>query len=598
MIVLGISGAVGFLIHDIIKPFKGNSHISPWVHGASASLAIHGELVGTTTEERFTRNKYDGQFPENSITSLLKYHNVRPEDVDIVGFVDSVSLQCQMAIESGYPHKIIKNMFPNAKVELVRHHLAHASQAFFTSEFDSATVMTWDGSGSGYCRPGDYFEANCFTFGKFKKNVNGAPTDITFYKRGNKRNGQDLFYLPNFYSLVSKSILEQYLNIENTGDRKYRKFVESAAGKVMGMAAYSDLDLDIINPLALDNRTHLICQDDPESMPDFYCTSGENFDWIMNTYGQLNDSTITHFDRACLLQKMTEKSVVQYLNKIPDSYKEDNFCYGGGLALNILVNSEIARNCGFKQIHIAPAPNDEGLSQGALLYLVDKFTPDTITLPKNLSCIGLSYSNNHIEDVISSCDQIEFKKVENEDILYDLTSAILAENNIVAWYQGRSESGPRALGNRSIFANPMHENKEVLNEKVKFREFWRPYAAMVLTDQVHEWFDLPVEKSDYMMFSSIVKEDKLNTIPGVVHVDKTCRIQTVNENLNYRATRLLKNFHEKTGVPLLLNTSFNTIPGEPIVETPEDALRSFLYSNIDCLVIGDYIVRKKENYGS
>ena len=186
---------------------------------------------------------------------------------------------------------------------------------------------------------------------------------------------------------------------------------------------------------------------------------------------------------------------------------------------------------------------------------------------------------------------MKYKKFENFDELAKIIVDKLQENNIVAWFQGKSEFGPRALGNRSILANPIFDNKNYLNEEVKFREYWRPYAPIMLEKELHNWFDIPKTSSPYMLFNAKVKENKLGQIPSVTHVDNTARIQTVTETLNREIYILLKKFFEKTGVPILLNTSFN-LNAEPIVENPFDALNTFIKSKIDYLVINDYVFTK------
>ena len=188
-------------------------------------------------------------------------------------------------------------------------------------------------------------------------------------------------------------------------------------------------------------------------------------------------------------------------------------------------------------------------------------------------------------------NELIYKQYEYKEV-YEIISQNLKDNKIVAWHQGKSEYGPRALGNRSIFANPSFDNKQLLNEKVKFREHWRPYAAIVMEEHLEEWFNIPKKDSHYMLFNSIVREEKRQLLKSATHVDNSCRIQTVNEDINDKAYNLLKHFKEKTGIPVLLNTSFNTIPEEPIVETPSDAINSFLYSKIDYLVMNNFIITK------
>jgi len=295
-------------------------------------------------------------------------------------------------------------------------------------------------------------------------------------------------------------------------------------------------------------------------------------------------------DLAAWAQLQFEKALVDFFKAIPDAYREENLCLGGGCSLNILANSKLSELGLYKNIHIHPAPGDEGLSIGAALLTAHQ-KGIVVKMPANIATVGISYSDKQVLEAIYSNGSVVYEEYSDAD-LYNKVSECLVNNGIVAWHQGESEYGPRALCNRSILSNPCYNNKDMLNTKVKFREHWRPYAAVVMQEYMHDYVDIPRETSEYMLFSGIVKSDKREVVPGITHEDNTCRMQTVTPELNERAYKLLQAFNEASGIPMLLNTSFNTLPGEPIVETPEDAIRSFLYSQIDMLVINNFVITK------
>jgi carbamoyltransferase len=242
-------------------------------------------------------------------------------------------------------------------------------------------------------------------------------------------------------------------------------------------------------------------------------------------------------------------------------------------------------------MHVPSCPNDTGLHYGAALFGAFQ-NKETIELPENIALLGKTYSNEEIEKELTQ-HKVTFTKYEDFEELCDLTADYIAQNKIIAWFQNRSEFGPRALGSRSILMSPTRkENKDILNSRVKHREYWRPFAGIILEEHLNEYF-YEDYKSPYMLYSLTVKEDKAHIIPAITHVDYTCRIQTVNKSLHPQTTLLLQKLKEKTGIPVVLNTSFND-NGEPIVESPKHAVESFLNLDIDYLVIGNYIVQKQK----
>lgn len=266
-----------------------------------------------------------------------------------------------------------------------------------------------------------------------------------------------------------------------------------------------------------------------------------------------------------------------------------------GLFLNVLSNTKIKLSLLFDKIHIPPFTNDSGLHFGAACYGLF-LRNQSIKLPDNIALLGKEYTNEEIETELKSKNLL-YKKYDKFEEMCDVVSDILSKNKVVSWFQGRSEFGPRALGSRSILMNPsIKENKDILNKRVKHREYWRPFAGVILEENLKEYFNEDI-KSPYMLYSLTVKKEKKESLSAIIHEDDTCRIQVVNNNLNKKLTTLLNSYNKITGIPSLLNTSFND-NGEPIVETPEDAIKCFLNIDVDFLIIGNFIVTKNDHKSS
>lgn len=586
MNILGITGAIGR---------DGNitdTALDWWIHGSGAALICEGTYIGSVSEERFSRIKIDGNFPYNSIQYLLDKAGIGFDQVDQIGYVTGCGHpDVILARDSDYVKNFMRNLFPNASYTLVDHHLAHASASYYTSGFEEANVFTFDGAGNSHPPlPNDAPNNSSYSmvsdYGKRWVNIQN-----TYYNKHGDLPGMPGMMLGEFYSLMSAGIwclinkdrLEELEPLHQHRDK--------LDGKVMGLCAYGNAS----NVKDLFENPFRVLDSSCEHMMPRIDGSVERFQKLLDTTSRMIDGyreSCDPADLAAWVQGTFEQTVLEYLNRIPQSYKLDNLCLGGGCALNILANSKIAAQSGYQDVHVYPATGDEGLATGAALRLAHSVY-DRVHLPHNLATVGPSYTDDQILEVLDNEDQITHVRVDDEE-LFRYTADRLANNNIVAWHQGQSEHGPRALGNRSILANPSYDNKDLLNTKVKFREHWRPYAAIILQEDLHEWIDIPKKSSDYMLFAGLVRPDKRTIVPCITHNDTTCRMQTVTPQLNERAYRLIQAFKSKTNIPMLLNTSFNTIPGEPIVETPRDAVRSFLYSQIDVLVINNFIVHRKE----
>ena len=472
----------------------------------------------------------------------------------------------------------------NKKLFFSEHHMSHAASAFFPSPFNEAIIFTADGVGEW------------------------ATTTVAI-GNGNKISIEKEIHFPHSLGLLY-SAFTYYIGFK----------VNSGEYKLMGLAPYgkpiySDLILNNLIDIAEDGSFNI-------NQKYFNYSTGltmtnKNFN---NLFGQhqrnpLKDKlTQFHMDIAASIQLVTENILVKILSSLRKEYSISNLCLAGGVALNCVANGKIHKNKIFENIWIQPAAGDAGGSLGAALALWHI----QLDNPRNLdekdlmkgSYLGPEYNNDEVEKALSKLGA-NFKKL-NDNEIYEKTALSLANGFSVGWFQGRMEFGPRALGSRSILgdARSPHMQKN-LNLKIKFRESFRPFAPSILEEDLNEWFDLDIE-SPYMLFVGEVTKkkriqmnkndkelfgiDKLNVvksvIPAVTHVDYSARIQTVNEKTNKKYYNLIKKFKEKTGCPIVVNTSFN-VRGEPIVNNPEDAFNCFIGTDLDILVIGNFYLEKK-----
>lgn len=554
MNVLGLYGAFNW---DANKSFftENEDKEATWLHDSGASLFVNGSHIVSISEERLSKIKYEGNFPFKSINYCLDTSKLLPEDIDIVVIPSTGPEIFYKKVRSGDVENTIKKVFPNAKVKFYSHHQCHAFSSIFTSDFNEGCVFVADGTGSLICSSDDkevgyevstigYFnkEKNIFRFFPYPSQVN---TFATFYSGWSHT---------IYTAKTGKNISEL--------QEEYR---EALSGKVMGLSAYGK-DAPFIP------KMFEVSYFDMKKMP--YVT-------FLNTP---LDYKFTVDEVAYIVQKNFEDALVSFFTSLKqNNYLEDNLCLAGGAFLNVLGNSRLVRENLVKKIHIPPFPSDVGLHFGAAAYesfLINK----QINLPINQSLLGRVYS----EEEIKLCLESKNCNYTFSYNILDDTTKFLEDQKIVGWFQGRSEFGPRALGSRSILMLPnIKENKDILNIRVKHREEWRPFAGVVVEERLRDYFDDVIVNNPYMLYSLNVKKDKAKYIPAIVHNDGTCRIQTVNENQN----KLLYDLLNRLSVPVLLNTSFND-NGQPIVETPEDAIDAFFNMDIDVLVIGNYIVKK------
>jgi len=600
--------------------------VSAFYHDSAACLLKDGEIIAAAQEERFTRKKHDAGFPSNAIRYCLKEAGIAAKDIDNVVFYEKPFVKFERLLETylafapkgfrsfakAMPVWIKDKLFQKSALikefrstidddvnwrELLlfsEHHLSHAASAFYPSPFESAAVLTLDGVGE--------WTTTSLAIGK-GKNLN-VVKEIHF---------------PHSLGLLY-SAFTYY-----TGFR-----VNSGEYKVMGLApygepVYADLIREKLITVAEDGSFQL-------DMSYFNYATGltmtnKKFDALFGGPPRTSETELTQreMDLAASVQKVTEDIVLELAKGIARETGERNLCLAGGVALNCVANGILLREKIFDNIWIQPAAGDAGGALGAALstwYLHHNRERLASTKRDAMkgAYLGPEFTDKEIEAELTACGA-KFKKLSEAEMIEEVASA-LADEKAVGWMQGRMEFGPRALGGRSIIGDPRspHMQKQ-LNLKVKYRESFRPFAPSVLSEDVGEWFQHDTD-SPYMLLVADVQNDKrramtkeedalfgidkLNvprsSVPAITHVDYSARIQTVHEDTNPKYHAVISKFKEKTGCPLVVNTSFN-VRGEPIICTPTDAFKCFMGTEMDVLAVGNYLLYKehqdealKENY--
>ncbi len=586
--------------------------ISAFYHDSAAALLSNGEIVFAIQEERFSRVKHDASFPINAILYILKKTNISILDIDEIVFYDKPFLKFERLLEtylanipSGFnsfraamplwlreklflkimlkrEFKKINKKFDSKKLNFSEHHFSHAASAYYPSPFDHAIVLTLDGVGEW-------------------------ATSTVAIGNQNKLKIVKEIHFPHSLGLLY-SAFTYYIGFK----------VNSGEYKLMGLAPYG------VPKYTYMIKEHLIDikLDGSFRMNQSYFNYMTGLKMINKKFETLfgmktrnpNDNLIQfHMDIAASIQQVTEEIILLITDNLYEEYKIDNLCLAGGVALNCVANGKILKQNKFKNIWIQPAAGDAGGALGAayaLWYHENKNIRTTQKEDKMKgSYLGPQFSNNEVSEFLQN-KGASFTHYTDEKII-DYTAQQICDGKAVGWFQGKMEFGPRALGARSIIADPRSKTMQKnLNLKVKFRESFRPFAPIVLYEDLKDWFDINVE-SPYMLIVAQVLEkhllelnelelntfgiEKLNipksSIPAVTHVDYSARIQTIHKKTNKKLHSLLTKFKKITDVPILVNTSFN-VRGEPIVCTPEDAFNCFMGTDIDVLVIENYLLLK------
>jgi len=564
--------------------------LSSYAHESSCSLIKDGEIKSIIEEERLNREKHTWKLPILSIKKCLEMEKISINDIDhftffwqpkkeISGNLNHFiryfpsTLNTLIASSGGGEMNSIErinamkkignalqeefNLSNRPQIEFTEHHLAHVASSFFVSEFEKSAILILDGRGESI--------STSMYSGEKNKITKISETKVPHS-------------LGHFYAAIT-----DYLG--------FKPFFDE--WKVMGMSAYGKDDY-------VEKFSNLI-----ELSPNgqfrlnlkyfnFHTHGSSKWvsDYFIKEFGEKRspDSEYDqrHFDIAFGLQRIIEKIGVHLANFLYDQTKTPNLCLAGGVALNVLMNREIILQTPFTNLFIQPIAHDAGTSFGSALYFYHHKLKKDRSFQFKHTYWGPEYSNVQIEKVLLDSN-LTYHKSNN---IAQETAQQIANEKIVGWFQGRMEAGPRALGNRSITVSPLKaEMKDRLNERVKRREYFRPFAPSILEERVSDFFEMPKNtNSPYMILSGKVKEEKRKIIPAVTHADNTARVHTVNSNDNLKYWNLINEFGKITGVPVLLNTSFNE--NEPIVCTPTEAVDCFLRTDFDILSIGDFLVEK------
>ena len=590
--------------------------ISAYYHDSAAAILIDGKIIAAAQEERFTRIKHDSNYPFNAVEFVLKYSNLKLNDVDYIIFYEKPFLKFERLLETyvAFAPKGFKqfckampvwlkeklfqkkmlfnelkihdsNFKDDSKIFFSDHHLSHAASAFYPSPFEEAIVLTADGVGEW------------------------ATTTVAIGS-GNNLEIKKEIHFPHSLGLLY-SAFTYYTGFK----------VNSGEYKLMGLAPYGKpiYSDKIINNLIdiKEDGTFRLDQDYFNYATGLTMTN----DKFHNLFGQKprdpkkEQLTEFHMNIAASIQKVTEDIMIKLARSIKKEYNLPNLCLAGGVALNCVANGKILKEKIFENIWVQPAAGDAGGSLGAALALWHLELKNSRKVNPNDdmrgSYLGSEFSNNNIQKYLNDVGA-DFE-IFNENEFIEKVALALTEGKAVGWFQGRMEFGPRALGARSIIADPRSESMQKnLNLKVKYRESFRPFAPSIIRENVSEWFDINCDSPYMLTVANVSAEkcvkmnkdeeqlfgiEKLNIkrseIPAVTHVDYSARIQTVNKDTNLKYHKLISEFNKKTGCPIVVNTSFN-VRGEPIVHSPEDAFKCFMGTEIDILAIGNCFLKKEK----
>jgi len=589
--------------------------ISAFYHDSAACILKDGEIIAAAQEERFTRKKHDSSYPQNAIEFVLKYANLKLSEVDQIVFFEKPFLKFERLLETyvafaprgflsfskamplwvkeklfqkNHLFKKLKNHDVNynsdKNIFFSDHHLSHAASAFFPSPFEEAVVLTADGVGEWATTTvaiGKYNKLEIKKEIHFPHSLGLLYSAFTYYAGFKVNSGEyKLMGLAPYGKPIYEEKIKKIIDIKEDGTfRLDQSYFNYATGLTMTNKKFNNL----------------------------FGKEPRN--------SKIDRITQFHMDIAASIQKVTEEIMIKLVTSIQKEYKIKNLCLAGGVALNCVANGKILKKKIFDNIWIQPAAGDAGGSLGAALALwyLEFGNKRNVNNEDNMkgSYLGNEFSQKEIETELSNLGA-NFDNLSYEDLI-SKTAENLSKEKAVGWFQGRMEFGPRALGSRSILGDPRSESMQKnLNLKVKYRESFRPFAPSVLREDVENWFDINVDSPYMLLVADIRSEKKIemtadenklfgieklnikrSEIPAVTHIDYSARIQTVTKKNNSRYYDLIAKFKEKTGCPLIVNTSFN-VRGEPIVNSPTDAFNCFMGTELDILVIGNFFLEKNK----
>ena len=561
--------------------------ISCYYHDSAAAILKDGFVVAAVEEERFSRKKFDDDFPKMAINWCLKETGITPEQIDSIAFYDKPVLKFERLLDNylavaprglysfldvipKWLHKRlwikeeIKKHLQGFQGDIIfpEHHMSHAAHTFFTSPFDEAAILTVDGVG----------EWSTTSFGSAENTSIKLTNDIRW------PHSIGMFYSAFTYFLGFK-----------VNEGEYKLMGLSSYGK----PKYYDLILNEILDVKNDGSLHL-------NLKYFAFTydkvmTNQKFAELFDIPPRKEDSKAEqiHYDIGASAQKVLEEVMLRMANHVHKKTGMKNLCLGGGVALNGVANYRILKEGPFENVHIPPSPGDGGSAIGCAQYSYfchaknKRRREHNVERIQNNIYVGPSYSNDEIKSFLDT-NKIQYKFLAT-DLLLKTTAKLISEGNIVGWFQGKMEWGPRTLGNRSILADPRDPKmKDILNEKIKHRELFRPFAPSILEEYVSEYFELDIPSPYMLLVAKIKKPEK---IPAVTHVDGTGRLQTVSKHVNSLYHSLINEFYKITDVPVVINTSMN-VRGEPIVNTPEQAHAMILKTEMDYIMMGNYMIQR------
>lgn len=563
--------------------------ISAYYHDSAAAIIVDGYIIAAAQEERFTRVKHDSSFPVEACKFCLAEAKITLKDIDKVVFYEKPFLKFERILETHIRvapksiktflktmpiwlksklnmRKLIKKELSligeyNGGIFFCEHHLSHAAFAYYTSEFSDSIILTIDAVGE--------WTTTSVTYGINNK--------LKIIKEQHFPDSIGMLYSAFTYFLGFKVNSDEYklMGLAPYGDKgskETQKFIELIEQNIVDVSDDGSIILNM-RYFAYDHSMVMINE--------------KNWKELFGIDKRKENSAITqsHKNLAYAIQFVLEK-IIRFLCITLERYSK-NLCISGGTALNCSVNGMLLKQSNFDAIYVPFSPGDGGAAIGAALFAYYSEETSNVRASNKSPYLGPRYTDSEIKYEIENSN-LQFEYINNFADLCDITARLISEGNIIGWFQDRMEFGPRALGNRSILADPrIHNMKDKINSKIKFRESFRPFAPIVLEEYSYKYFDLQIN-SPYMMFTCPVKD---NTLHAITHVDRSARVQTVNMEINPKICTLLNRFYKAYGCPVLLNTSFNVM-GEPIVCSPRDALYTFKKSGLDFCVIGNYIIKK------
>lgn len=561
--------------------------ISCYYHDSAACIIKDGKIIAAAAEERFTREKHDNNFPQKAIGFCLDSLGISANEIDIVSFYEKPLIKFERIMTQHldqFPKNykqfldtigpwfgsriqlkktLEKELHYFGPIEYIEHHLSHAASTFYLAPFSDSVIVTIDGVGEW------------------------ATTTVGYGKDKEIKLDREIHF-PHSLGLLY-STMTTYLGF-GANDSEY---------KVMGLAAYG-------NPKPFKKHFDKIVQVFPDGS---YQLDMKYFDyeWADHMPSKEMEKLFGHSVRkkdepvkrhheniAAALQEKLEEVVFHMMRVAQEKYPSKNLCFAGGVALNSVLNGKILSNTNFEKVFIPPDPSDAGAAMGAAIYSYTRTTGKLVERKDFHPYLGPGY---HWHQVKSQLDkyQLKYKYLKNDQELLNETAKLIVKEKVIGWFQGKMEWGPRALGNRSILASARTtQMRDIINEKVKKREMFRPFAPVILEEKTNLYFETDKYISPsarWMLMVYPFKEIGLKNVPAVVHVDGSGRLETLIRKDNPRYYDLVDTYYKKTGIPIIINTSFN-VKGEPIVCSPEDAIRCFLSTDIDYLVIDNYIVSK------